>query len=161
MQRGVLDEVPDQRQEVLPDPLSGELEAVRHLVERHPRPELDRPEAPLLLEPSDVRYHEVQAAGRPWHGEVVLPQDPLPQVSQDGSNLGPEEQRHHLADHHVHQVGRALTFGLDGHLPLRLIHGPRQTSRQRLQEVAESTDVRLHPLASPKRLGVGDVGRAW
>ena len=83
--------VADESEEVLVRPRAFQREAVHDLVQRHPRPELDRIDAPVPLELRDVRDHEVQTGGaRSGNGHVVLPERPLTERAEHGARLSAE-----------------------------------------------------------------------
>ena len=84
----------DQADEVVAQPRDGgELQAVGHLVQGEPEPELARGEAVVLLDGHDVRPHvghQVLVLGRlVVDEEVVLAEHPRGHVGQHQAQLGP------------------------------------------------------------------------
>ena len=88
------EEVGEQVGEPRPRPRAGELEAVRHLVDRDQRAELGGVEAPVALEPGEVGDDEQQRrVPGTRHGDVVLTEHALTQEPEDGADLRSEQQR--------------------------------------------------------------------
>ena len=138
-------------------PRPGELEPVGHLVDRDPRPEVGRVEAPVAFERRDVRDHEQQrprALGS-RDRDVVLAEDLLGERAEDAADLRPEQQRRELAeelrDAHLRLLGHRLALGGRERLP--------QPGRGRLEDAAQALDVRLDPSPSPDGLHVRQVVR--
>src|SRR5438132_1908913 len=82
---GVLHQVANEPEEMLPNPGAGEGGPVRHLLQGGPGPELHPGQLPLLLEAGQVRNDELQVPGRAGNREVVLAEDPLTQGAEHGS----------------------------------------------------------------------------
>jgi hypothetical protein len=171
---GVRDEVPHELEEVVARPRAGEREPVRHLVQRHPRPELHPRQVPFALELGDVRDHERQAARGPGDGQVVLAEHPLAQAPEDGAGLHAHEQRpdhlQHLARHLAAASG-FLAGKRAGHAgkPRESLSGLQVAQRggqaggHGLDDFAQRGDARLDPLArrtASTRATSGGLGSA-
>ena len=150
------EEVLEQCAESSEGPRSSELEPVRDLVERHPGSELRGRQAPVPLEGGDVRNHEQERRGvRTRDGDVVLAEDVLREVAEDGPDLGPEQERGELSEHLLGEPARLRGC----RLALGPLHGLGELRRGRLDDGLQPIDVGLDPLPPANRVDPGNVVR--